>query len=273
LWRLLVDWPEALDESPLLTPLRTVRQAATEVERRHLPIDALLAAIESVAAEHVYGQSSTSWLAQPTASLEGWIAGAGTLPARLLRRLLEDAPGLGRSEVPLMPPATLEALESALLPYLQRDAAYALAPHWDGVPVETGALARQAGHPLVAAFIARDGRTAAARFIARLVELGELIDCCARSRTGNRATARAEHRRRHRTGETARAAAAAPARVDDGRVVDFRSSRRPSGTSSGRRACVADRARCERRSSARVRGAPRRPFARSLCRLPGGNHP
>jgi len=222
LWRLLVDWPEALDESPLLTPLRTVRQAATEVERGHLPIDALLAAIDSVTAEHVYGQSSTSWLAQPPASLECWIATAGTLPARLLRRLLADAPELGRSEVPLMPPATLAALESALLPYLQRDAAYALAPHWDGVPVETGALARHARHPLVAAIVARDGRTAAARFIARLVELGELIGSLRAQ--PDPATVR-QHALSTGEGiglaETARGLLLHRARVEDGRVVDF----------------------------------------------------
>jgi hypothetical protein len=222
LWRLLIDWPEALDEPPLVAPLRIVRQAATEVERGHLPVDALLAAIEGVAAEQVYGQSSASWLEQPPDSLDRWIAAAGTLPARLLRRLQHEAPGLGRSEVPLMPPATLPALESALLPFLQRDADYALAPHWDGVPVETGALARQSGHPLVAAFVARDGRSAAARFVARLVELGMSIDALRLQQAPNAA-------RQHtlRTGEgiglaeTARGLLLHHARVDDGRVVDF----------------------------------------------------
>jgi hypothetical protein len=203
-------------------PLRIVRQAATEVERGHLPIDTLLVAIESVAAEHVYGQSSASWLAQQPDSLDQWIANAGTLPAQLMRRLLAEAPGLGRSEVPLMPPATLAAIEHALLPYLQRDAAYALAPHWNGVPVETGALARRASHPLVADFVERDGRTAAARFIARLVELGVSIDSL---RSLPNATSVRQHTLHTGEGiglaETARGLLLHHARVDDGRVVAF----------------------------------------------------
>jgi coenzyme F420-reducing hydrogenase alpha subunit len=221
LWRLLIDWPEALDEPPLVAPLRVVRQAAADVERGHLTIDALLAEIERVASEHVYAQSSASWLAQHPDSLDQWIATAGTLPARLVRRLQSEMPGLGRSDVPLMPPATLAALETALLPYLQRDAGYALAPHWDGVPVETGALARQSGHPLVAAFVAREGRTAAARFVARLVELAASIDAL-RSQPRN-----AVRQHKLRTGEgiglaeTARGLLLHRARVDDGHVVDF----------------------------------------------------
>jgi Ni,Fe-hydrogenase I large subunit len=54
------------------------------------------------------------------------------------------------------------------------DAAYCAAPLWHGAPAETGALARMADHPMLAGWIARRGRGAGARLLARLIELAEL---------------------------------------------------------------------------------------------------
>jgi Ni,Fe-hydrogenase I large subunit len=51
-----------------------------------------------------------------------------------------------------------------------------LKPDWRGEPTETGALARQACDPLVAAFVDRHGTGAAARLLARLVELAGWLD-------------------------------------------------------------------------------------------------
>jgi coenzyme F420-reducing hydrogenase alpha subunit len=58
---------------------------------------------------------------------------------------------------------------------MDRDATFARAPVWDGVPVETGALARQQAHPLVAALRARDGNVVSTRMVARLTELAALL--------------------------------------------------------------------------------------------------
>ena len=54
------------------------------------------------------------------------------------------------------------------------DPAFSAAPLWRGAPAETGAVARMASHPLLAAWIARRGRGAGARLLARLLELAEL---------------------------------------------------------------------------------------------------
>ena len=47
-------------------------------------------------------------------------------------------------------------------------------PEWAGGPAETGAIARQRQHPLLAAWIDARGRGAGARLVARLIELASL---------------------------------------------------------------------------------------------------
>jgi Ni,Fe-hydrogenase I large subunit len=69
-----------------------------------------------------------------------------------------------------MPGATIEAV-CGILPPLGADAGFSRAPHWLGKPVEGGPLARQAHHPLIAAFVQRYGNSIGARFLAQLVEL------------------------------------------------------------------------------------------------------
>jgi Ni,Fe-hydrogenase I large subunit len=65
--------------------------------------------------------------------------------------------------------------QADVVPALRGDAAFAQAPTWAGMPVETGALSRTRAQPLVAALLARDGRSAATRIAARLVELAQLL--------------------------------------------------------------------------------------------------
>jgi coenzyme F420-reducing hydrogenase alpha subunit len=118
-----------------------------------------------------------AWLAlADPAALDAWTARGATLPARLLRELYAEAPELGASDVALMPPATRAALLALIVPWLRADRAYARAPTWEGDPVETGALARQQAHPLVAALRARDGNVVATRMVARLTELAALLE-------------------------------------------------------------------------------------------------
>jgi hypothetical protein len=221
LWRLLIDWPEAMNEAPLLAPVREVRHALAAFDPA--PGAELPVVIAEVAARDVFGQPPADWCARDPASLMHWIDEGATLPARLLRRLLAEAPGLGLSSIAPMPLASIEALETAILPRLLHDAAFPKAPLWDGLPVETGALARQVGHPLLAEFVSANGRTAAARFLARLVELAQLIDPLP---VGSpMAAAVRGHAMSDGSGiglaETARGLLLHRARVDGARVVDY----------------------------------------------------
>jgi uptake hydrogenase large subunit len=176
-WRLLIDWPKAMGEAALVAPVALIRQAAGRVKDDGLTLDAFIAVADAVLADHVYGQPPATWLASTDLTeLTWWINCGQTLPARLLRRLRDEAPELGHSEVALMPDATLDNLRRAVFPGLETDPDYARFPRWNGAPAETGALARQAAAPLIDDLKRRDGRIATTRFVARLVELAALLD-------------------------------------------------------------------------------------------------
>lgn len=182
-WRLLIDWPRSMDEQAQVPAVASVRHASGAVVDDGATLDTLLAVAGDVLRERVYGTHAEDWLAATDlAALDHWVEAGATLPARLLRRMRDEAPGLGRSDVALMPDATPENLRRSVIAGLEADPEYARLPRWGGSPAETGALARQAGAPLIAALLERDGRTASTRFVARLVELAVLVrDLRARS--------------------------------------------------------------------------------------------
>jgi Ni,Fe-hydrogenase I large subunit len=174
----------------------------------------------------VYAEPAADWLAaSDLAALDRWIERGVTMPARLLRRLRDEAPGLGRSAVALMPEATLDRLLASLIPRLESETEFARFPRWDGAPAETGAIARRAATPLVAALLARDGASASTRFVARLVELAVLMGEL-RART----PAAAGPVRGHAVGdgvglglaETARGLLLHRVQVEQGLVADYR---------------------------------------------------
>ena len=181
LWRLLIDWPKAMDGAPAVATVAVARQHVATLLA--LPATAARSergdaakALSALAAEHVYGTSPSAWLGLvDTAALEAWARDGRTVPARLSAALDAVAPGLGRSDVALMPEPDRTALLDSVVPALRREPAFGRAPDWAGSPVETGALARSRAHPLVAALLQRDGNTVRTRMTARLVELAELV--------------------------------------------------------------------------------------------------
>jgi len=225
-WRLLIDWPKSMGEPTKVPAVASVRHASGAVVDDGATLDRLLVAADDTLREHVYGVPADTWLASTDlAALDRWIDTGATLPARLLRRIRDEAPGLGRSSVALMPDATLENLRRSLIDGLEADPEFERSPHWGGVPAETGALARQAAAPLIAALLERDGRTASARFVARLVELAVLMRDL-RARSAGRIAAVRRHALPGGTGlglaETARGLLVHRVQVERGLVTDYR---------------------------------------------------
>jgi hypothetical protein len=162
LTRLLIDWPRALGVPSDVPAVARIRQA---------PLVSQLDVCGEISRERVFGVDASRWLdAMTTEALGRWTAEGTPLPARLLQQLQDEVPDLGHSDIEKMPSAGVEGV-NRILPAPGADTGFSRTPHWLGKPVETGPLARQARHPLIAAFVAQHGNTVGARFLAQLVEL------------------------------------------------------------------------------------------------------
>ena len=184
-WRLLIDWPQVMGEEPVTAPVARARHriaaSARMADGRSALGDpaamrALGSELSGIAAQAIYGMPPADWLLQDSPrGLEAWIARAPSKCAQLLGRMQAELPALGRTDVRLMPVPRGDALLAVIVPALDRDPDFSRAPTWDGLPAETGPLARTRVHPLVAGFAERGGHTAAARYVARLVDLALLL--------------------------------------------------------------------------------------------------
>lgn len=171
-WRLLLNWPEqagsALKLAPDMPSLLLLRQKAKD------PL-AFADVLENLLGAVLLCESPEQWLARDLAGFDIWRRDGRSLVAKLFADL-GDGPDPGVSRCPLLPPlAKLDAGSAAdLARRALADPAFCAAPLWNGAPAETGALARMADHPMLAAWIARRGSGAGARLLARLLELAEL---------------------------------------------------------------------------------------------------
>ena len=116
---------------------------------------------------HVLGMAPEAFLSLTDPG--EWLRRSDTGPARYLRAVIAR----GWSGIGAVEPAFLQDLPAAELVARLADDAFAAAPEWDG-PRETGPLARQYGHPLVASACAQHGAGLLARHVARLVEMARL---------------------------------------------------------------------------------------------------
>ncbi len=134
--------------------------------------------------KRVFGMPPQEWRGiASVAELEAWMSTAETSPARRLHRLWREGlaeVGLARPRF-LCVPAGGRTECMALAGWLYRrllepdGASFAALPHHHGRPCETGALARQRHHPLLAEMLRRvRGAGLLARHVARLLELAEL---------------------------------------------------------------------------------------------------
>ncbi|MDH5264973.1 MAG: hypothetical protein OEX21_09515 [Betaproteobacteria bacterium] len=177
-WRFLVDWPRLAGRAPDVEALARGREALAPLLDAGEDTFDVRARDEAAAwaRESIFGRPPAAFLAIDSIdALQPWIAGAGTGVASLVGELLGRNPSLGASDVELLPYGDDRWVAMALAPAVDRDDRFDEAPHWGGGARETGALARTAGHPLVADAIARWGRGVGARVVARLVDLAAAL--------------------------------------------------------------------------------------------------
>ncbi|HSD60801.1 MAG TPA: nickel-dependent hydrogenase large subunit [Burkholderiales bacterium] len=188
LWRLMLDWPQALGEAPAtesfaswrrrLSALATALMKTEGWSEPGAPVAAPERELAAMGAElaqfvgaELLGMDAKAWLAAP--ALQEWWEKAGSPAARMLQRLFEGEGLAGRSTVALMDAASARALARVVERTL-REPGYAARPDWDGAARETGALARMASHPAIAGALALHGNCIAVRVLARLAETAAL---------------------------------------------------------------------------------------------------
>lgn len=167
-WLLLVHVPDLTGHRRDAEPLLRLRQAGDQAER-------LATVLTEVLDERVLGTPAQHWLAGSPADLDRWRHERGTVPATMLAGL-GDGLDTGSAHAPVLP--AVHRLGAADLSPLARQALdepeFCARPLWRGIPAETGAAARMAEEPLVAAWNAARGRGAGARLLARIAELAGL---------------------------------------------------------------------------------------------------
>jgi uptake hydrogenase large subunit len=204
LWRLLLDWPEITGTEPLAQSLAAWRRrlgglCAEMAARSGWKVpgarvegsDAGLALAGQELVEFIerqlLGMRITDWLAlNGMGEMQDWWRASGTGTARTVHALFAKEPGLGRSRVPLMSRAGPADIRTRIVKPLLADSDFAARPHWDGVPQETSALARNQDHPAVRQAVLAVGNGVAPRVLARLVELAQLARHLAGEPTGQR---------------------------------------------------------------------------------------
>ncbi len=178
-WRLLVDWPRLAGRAPEVARLAQGRSrlAPRLAARPGAALDAARDETVAWAREALFGVSPREFLAvESLEALHRWLASAETPAAALARLVLAERAALGAGDVEYLPPAAPTWIARGLAPALDADPGFDDRPHWQGGARETGALARTAGHPLVAAAVGAWGRGVGARLVARLVETAAALE-------------------------------------------------------------------------------------------------
>jgi len=171
---LLFDWPRALGRQPNASAVVRARRHVQAMQPDVAVADAC--ALESIAAEFIYGMRPSRWAALATVdALHGWLDDASVEPALILAAILREHALLGASDVLPMPAVDPITLRDPLSALLASAADFERYPTWSGAPMETGALARQQSQALVRAVVAAFGNGVVARIVARLVELALLL--------------------------------------------------------------------------------------------------
>jgi hypothetical protein len=177
LWRVLIDWPQALGQAPEAAPLAALRAAQLTASP-----EVGVAAMRTIVEQHVLGERADRWSARhDPADFGAWSAAGSTSAARFVALLAQEAAGRAdraatavTSATAFLPSLADPAVAAAIAASLRGDVAFARAPLWRGAPAETGALARLQADPRIAAMLVTEGVSPHARWSARLIELARI---------------------------------------------------------------------------------------------------
>lgn len=189
LWRVLLEWPEFLEEQPdrramaeasaLHQTFRRTLAPGTELFQvrtggkpsNTMAAPAVITKLERLLEASVFAMPPEVWITlEDDGDLAEWASERETAAARLFHLVIESGwADLGRSDVPALP-----ALRPAELQPRMNDPEFIRAPTWEYLPRETGPLARQERRPLIRNLRESHGNGLITRLSARLLELALL---------------------------------------------------------------------------------------------------
>ncbi len=175
LWRVLVDWPQWLEETPDMAAVGELRRGVAKTLRGgDLEWQGFRAGLETLLSGKAWAMPTRQWLEMTTlGELRHWAEEGKTVAARMIGWLLGGEGAHGASGVPCLPPDA-PSLLSEVAAAMGAAPDYPRYPTWRGEPGETGALARMGRHPVLAQLLREQGNTVAARFVARLLEVAQM---------------------------------------------------------------------------------------------------
>ncbi|MEO1919754.1 MAG: nickel-dependent hydrogenase large subunit [Paracoccaceae bacterium] len=198
LLRILMSW-KAKDTSAL--PSASVMRLVADAKLGYVE-NSLTSYLET----HIFGLPLAEFLAFNSQDVVQWITQAKTVPARYLAEIInKNWQGLGAAPTRFLPEMPMEILASRL-----KNPHFSQLPDWNGQPCETGPLARQSKHPMVAAAIREFGAGLIARHLARLVDLALLPSQMLAGNSSPKAVV-----------ETARGRLVHVAQVENGMITDY----------------------------------------------------
>jgi len=172
LLRILTGWRvngtvAAIPPAPVMALVGDMQAVVGEATAQ----DVQSAALATLLKDHVLGVDPAEFLTLRTVDdFAGWMAGSdAAAPAYLSVVAERNWQALGAVPVQFLPDLPEAALAARLA-----EPEFSLRPDWKGHPHETGPLARQSGHPLIAALTDVYGAGLMTRLVARLIELATI---------------------------------------------------------------------------------------------------
>jgi hypothetical protein len=238
-WRLLVDWPVQTGLSADMNRLRVLRQAAAVGPTALADaLDAILETLPDAPLPLTPYHKGEEELKTPSPLAD---QGGGTEPSPLVDQgggtepspLVDQGGGTEPSPSPLvgegwggglLPPLSkLNLAEADALAWRAlEEPVFCTRPLWRNQPAETGALARQQDHPLLADRLNSQGCRISTRWLARRLELAELPSRLRREPTDILLAQRLAENYGYAWVETARGALLHVAHLEQGRVTAYR---------------------------------------------------
>jgi Ni,Fe-hydrogenase I large subunit len=193
LWRILVDWPRLSGDDPASAALPDIMGAIEAIRHSIDPdrslcttavgeqaagtvsLDQRYAHLRELVRDEVLDADPADWLNHDAHALQHWLSTSNGIAGRLLRNVRAHGwQDLGESSTGFLQPLPASELIQRL-DGAQADA-FIAAPTWRDQTLETGPLARQSQHRLIAAAQTFAGNGLLVRLLARLIEVATIIN-------------------------------------------------------------------------------------------------